>query len=1195
MVGKLLSKLKSFLIYSFSLIRSYLVISFIVTILIGLLIWLFGDYVRIRNYYPFKSDTARLVGIILLTFFWGINNLAYTWIKKKRSSSKKNKEEIKKAIDPKILHIKTFEKSFSQAMKTIQENWSGRNSSRRKNSLYALPWYVVLGSPNSGKTSFIVESDLKFPLARFFSQEEAKHVRPTKDVDYWVTDEAVLFDVAGQFIEHVNGNSDDDNGTLYKNLWNRFLKLLREQRPRRPINGVVLCLDLSELIALSSKQRTAKASLIHARLSEMTEVLGTRYTVHVVLTKFDLIDGFHEFISGLPAERRSEPFGFSFKLQADWDQGKWIEEFNSSYSTFLERLNERTIDRMPDIRSSHERRSLYLFTRELAGLNTLLGDFLEKALHQDKFSTAPHIRGIFFSSCRQEAIPCNPILLATSQKYEITPPVLPIHSGVSKQYFSSGIFSQVVFKEAGLAGDNIKIERAKRIGLIGSGLAASLVYVGFVSLYWLAYEDNRARADQVVQISEAFEDLLKQGPAVNTNASGQNYIQSLGALTSANSIFGDYRERTWLGSHLLLYQGRKIGPEIEKAYVDMLDRYFLPEVANYVRAEIAAMGKDKQKKDSNERLEALRVYLMLGELKRRNPELIQAWMTQKWQKQFEGNMKLQNALNNHLNFAIETAQLETKLDKELVESSQFDLREIPRDLRLYRNIEQVSDRQLVSPVNFRNDIGPAYNIVFGGTPAGKADDGPIGVKELFTKDAYLNFFTKMSDSLSIVAVEDAWVANERETVEYSDADLEEFRRKVVARYASNYIGVWNSALNQLEVTDFRNLDHAVDVLETLTGPDEPLRRLINRVKKETEIYEGKLIELSKEQAVNADLPFDLNREQGLRVRRAFSQLNGIVEAKEGEKAYLEDLETALIKLYEYLKEVRQAGDRSGEMALVRAKARINLQGDDPIYTIKRLGVDLPAPLNRFFAKLADQSWKVLLQEAKGELQRAWNEEVYADYNLNYAPLYPFRKSAEQEIPLEDFESFFGPGGKIESFYKKNLIVFVDENTGEPKQIDGRHLAIEKEFQDKLKVILDLRKQYFNTEGLIGVEYNIQPVTLSGKLRRAVMNIEGQIVSYSHGPRRPIRVIWPNVLTKEAESKLTVFPSGKKRPHTITFKGPWSGFRLLDHGTVKGFEGNSTIIEFNFAGQKAKYSLLHKGQSTLTRKQPLTDLVLPAKM
>ncbi len=500
----------------------------------------------------------------IFSVIWGVSNLVYVSIKKKKIDLSKNKDKKEKPKTPDLSYLNEFERGFTQALQTISRNWAGKGERKKGKNLYALPWFVVLGSPSSGKTSLIVESNLKFPLAHLFSQEDAKHVQPTKDVDCWVTDEAVLFDVAGQFVEHVNGQQPDSKETHYSGLWRRFLKLLRDNRPRRPINGVVLCLDLSELLSLSSQERTTKAALVHARLSEMTEVLGTRYTVHVVLTKFDLIDGFHEFIGCLAAAERTKPFGFTFDLHDGRDQDKWLDEFNSAFAKFLDDLNSTVVDRLSEMRSAHQRRQLYLFTREMAGLSNILSSFLGKALHQDKFSTAPHIRGIFFSSARQEAIPTNPVLLATSQKYEIAAPILPIHSGPSKQYFSASLFDQVVFKEAGLAGDNIKIERAKRFALVGSGLTASLLYVGFFSTYWVGYENSRARADEVVNITESFEELFQQGPDKNLNASGQNYIRPLGALTSASDIFGNYRERNWLVSQLSLYQAIRSARKLKK-------------------------------------------------------------------------------------------------------------------------------------------------------------------------------------------------------------------------------------------------------------------------------------------------------------------------------------------------------------------------------------------------------------------------------------------------------------------------------------------------------------------------------------------------------------------------------------------------------------------------------------------------------
>ena len=708
MINKIISKIKSL---SINLFKSYTFVSLAVLFVLVFIILYFGDYLFRIVGTSENITTYKLISIIIIISVWGTANL---YLSKKTKS--KNFKKKKKVKQPDLSYLSEFERRFNHAMQAISKNWTGHGSQKNRSNLYALPWFVVIGSPSSGKTSFIIESELKFPLAHLFSQEDAKHVQPTRDVDFWVTDDAVLFDVAGQLTEHVNGQHPQDNQDVSQaKLWGKFLHLLRDSRPRRPINGVVLCLNLSELLSLSSEERAQKATLIHARLSEMTEALGTRYTVHVILTKFDLIDGFHEFVTCLSAADRTQPFGFNFELHDGKDQNNWTKEFNRAFSKFLGDLNSITVDRISDIHSAHKRRQLYLFSREMAGLSKLLSDFLSKALHQDKFSTAPHIRGIFFSSARQEAIPTNPVLQAASQKYEISQPILPIHSGPSKRYFSPSLFEQVICKEAGLAGDNIKIERSKRFALTGSVLAASLFYAVFFGFYWKVYHTNQNQADQVLKITENFNDLRQKGPQHNLNASGQNYIHSLAALTSASTIFGNYHERNWLFSQLALYQGYKIGPEIERAYVDMLSRFYLPEVAAYVRRAIEELGRSQNGKDSNERLEALRVYLMLGDTSRRNDLLVTSWMEQKWQEQFEGNKKLQKALLDHLAFAIGPAALEASLDKNLVETSQSDLREIPRDLRLYRNIEQVSDRQLASPVNFRNDIGPAYNIVFNGT------------------------------------------------------------------------------------------------------------------------------------------------------------------------------------------------------------------------------------------------------------------------------------------------------------------------------------------------------------------------------------------------------------------------------------------------------------------------------------------------
>ncbi|WP_354434387.1 type VI secretion system membrane subunit TssM [Martelella mangrovi] len=1173
---------------------SYSSVSLIIAVGLCVLIWFFGPRLRIYGYRPFEPTTVRLVAIIAIIFFWGLNNLLVGFLHRRRQERAVEEKVEKVPRDPVKERVDAFDRSFRNAMSAIARHWIGSDGKRGKRSVYSLPWYVMLGFPSAGKTSFIVESNLKFPLAHLFSQEDAKTVTKTEDVDYWVTDDAVVFDVAGQLLTHQRNRADDNILDVSRLLWDKFLGLLNEYRPRRPINGAIVCIDLVDLIQSSPEVRENKAALLHARLVEMSEALSTRYTVHVILTKLDLLDGFHEFVSGLTKAQREEPFGFTFSVYSEKSGDSWVEEFEKAYDGFLERLNNLMLDRIADQHSSEARRKLYTFTRQLSGLKALIGDFLTTSLHQDKFSTAPLVRGVFMASCRQEAVPFNAVLTAASQKYEIRPPVLAVHGDHSKHYFSSNVLKSVIFEEAGLAGDNIRLERAKRARFILSGAAASVLFIGFVGFYWQAYESNRAKMDEVVSIAKTYK-ANSDNRAANKGDAGRSFLQPLNALRSAGTIFGNYDRWGVVPSFLTLSQGRRIGPVIDKTYIALLQDGFLPDLASYVEADVVELGTADDTRDGDERLEDLRIYLMLGDTAKRNNALVEEWYGEVWQTLYTGDDQTQQDLSTHLKFAVEDANLEVPLNQSEVASAQADLRAVPRDLRLYRNIEQLAKSQLVSAVNFRNEIGPAYNIIFRQPKNANGNAEPVEIPPFFTRTGFTDFFVKQNEALSVVAIEDAWVAGERDTVSYSQEDLDAFRKQVAERYATNYINTWTNALNQLDIVDFGSLDKGVDVLEEITGPDAPFARLIALVKAQTQIYAEKTVTQTPDQAADAKQPYDLYREQGMRINRAFARLDALDDPRDNKGSYLEDLEASLSKLYEYLKEVRQAGDRSGEMALAKAKARVKLEGDDPIYVVERQGVDLPEPMSRFFATISDQSWAVVLDKAKDELQRAWNDDVYGEYNLSLATRYPFTMDAQEDVPLKEFTDFFGPNGKIENFYNDNLSLFIDDATGKPKVIDGQSLVINSEFLVQLKKALALQDSYFGNDGALGVNYTVEPKGLSGRFGRSVMNVEGQLVPYSHGPRFPVRIIWPNELSKKAESVLTLFPSGGGRPRTMSFSGPWSGYRLLNSGKIVNYDSNGTVVEFDVGGGTASYTITQQGQKNPARQDPLADLVLPARL
>ena len=108
--------------------------------------------------------------------------------------------------------------------------------------LYDLPWYVIIGPPGAGKTTALINSGLKFPLARGGTPEAVAGVGGTRYCDWWFTEEAVLIDTAGRY------TTQDSDPKGDRKSWLSFLDLLKKNRPKQPINGVLVAISVEDLL-----------------------------------------------------------------------------------------------------------------------------------------------------------------------------------------------------------------------------------------------------------------------------------------------------------------------------------------------------------------------------------------------------------------------------------------------------------------------------------------------------------------------------------------------------------------------------------------------------------------------------------------------------------------------------------------------------------------------------------------------------------------------------------------------------------------------------------------------------------------------------------------------------------------------------------------------------------------------------------
>src|SRR5262245_8666966 len=67
-------------------------------------------------------------------------------------------------------------------------------------AIYSLPWFLIAGPPASGKTALMLSAGLSFSPLKSQRQADLDLLRPTRDCDWRITDDAVLIDSAGRYL-----------------------------------------------------------------------------------------------------------------------------------------------------------------------------------------------------------------------------------------------------------------------------------------------------------------------------------------------------------------------------------------------------------------------------------------------------------------------------------------------------------------------------------------------------------------------------------------------------------------------------------------------------------------------------------------------------------------------------------------------------------------------------------------------------------------------------------------------------------------------------------------------------------------------------------------------------------------------------------------------------------------------------------
>ena len=1132
-----------------------------------LILWYLGPLLSLAGVTPFESPMARVIAAAVIALALVLREI---FIQRADTNQEAEMARALKHIGSNALEAEIDEKvmalnrQFSEALEQLLSTYS---RGKRRLRLYEIPWYLFIGPPGSGKTTALRNSGLKFPLAGQSESLSLKGIGGTRNCDWFFTDEAILIDTAGRY------TSQDSHEAVDAAEWSGFMTLLKRYRPKQPINGILVALSITDLMQQTETERNQTAKSIRQRILELYRNLGVSFPVYLILTKADLIAGFNDFFADLDPDGRNQVWGATHPEFDPASTEAFLASLDETLETLLTRVSDIAVGRLQDERTLDARAQILAFPDQLALLTPALRDLLHNIFSINRYEEKIMLRGFYLTSATQEGTPIDRVMGLLSSQFGLSGNRTPIFSGLSKSYFTTRLFADVVFAEAPLTGVDKKLEKRQQIRRM-AGIASVIGFTVLALGLWVtSYQRN-------MQLIEQYNVLAEQYEAQELKYSGQSEAsiprssERLQVLHAAYALFSTPS----LFERFGLFQGQKLGMAARHALDQELSTQFIP----LIQKRLAERMAGEEGTHPEILYELLRVYLMLDLPERLQPDLVRAWIGRDWEHRYLADPTLLANLMKQLDLAMDalkSQRVRVAADSQFVSQARKKLTQVPLVTQIYLRFrdEIQSDKPLDS--SLLQKLGPKAVQTFQTTNGTPLD--AIKIPGIFTVEGYKQVFLPKSLDFFKSALTDNWVLGEDRQVDPSELMrfFEEFRRLYFEDYARN----WESTLATIRLKPTQSMGETIARLDILSRPDNPLVELLQLIHDNTAAARfsvtpttgdpgaktQKLVHAATNLIGEGDALMIIEQ----KISQPFEELNSLVDrTDEKATAPIDELTQQLKGLHDALM-ILSSFSSGGKEAVKKAGERMSPGSQDAISAAKLVISRLPPPLKAWLLPLTTTGWSLMLEEAKKTLSQAFDSEIKPACKLLSGADYPLVSQSDKDLSLLDFGRVFGPSGPLEKFFSDTLQPFVEETSEGPKVIrrDDQAIPISPESIRRLFHAHQIREAFFPAGGSVPqFAFELTPLALDGRVSTFDLDLQGQQIHADGRNVERVALAWPGHSQSSPVKASFKVSDGK---HVVWERpGPWAFFRLLDSSEVKRIAADLYQVTFEVQGYTARYEL-----------------------